>query len=100
MFLPDLATSLHNLGALHLKGGSPEAAVACAREALDAFWPLYLRLPAAFADRTCVYLRALRCRLAALHLPPTPDLLAREAHFRATSPDIPLEDAPSSPAQP
>jgi nucleoside phosphorylase/tetratricopeptide (TPR) repeat protein len=82
-FLPDLAMSLNNLGVDLRDHGRPEAALACAQEALDALWPFYLRLPAAFADRIDNYLHALRLRLAALHLPPTPDLLAREAHVRA-----------------
>ena len=79
-FLLDLAMSLHNLGIRQSALGRPEAALALAEEALHALWPLFVRLPAAFAVDTGDYLDAVRERLAALGRPH----LQRIADFEAT----------------
>ena len=63
--------------------GQHEEALALAEEALDALWPLFVRLPAAFAVDAGNYLDAVRTHLAALCRPPTPALLQRIEAFDA-----------------
>jgi hypothetical protein len=50
---------------------------------VDAIWPFFLRLPAAFERHTGIYLDNLRERLEALGQPPTPELLQRIATLAA-----------------
>ncbi len=62
--------------------GGGRAILASTTEALDAIWPFFLRLPAAFDD-TGDYLGNLLKRLEALGQPPTPELLQRIETFAA-----------------
>jgi hypothetical protein len=82
-FRPDLAVSLDNLGLRQSELGQREAALASTQEALDAIWPLFLRLPASFERHTGMHLGNLRKCLKALGRPPPPWLLEREATFAA-----------------
>ncbi len=63
--------------------GQHEAALASAQAALDAIWPFFRRLPAAFERSTGKMLATLRFRLEALGRPLPPSLLDREATFAA-----------------
>ncbi len=72
--------------------GQREAALASAEEALDAIWPFFQRLPAAFDGNTGGMLLNLCERLEALGRPPPLSLLERLVTFAA----LPKFGAPTS----
>jgi hypothetical protein len=82
-FLHDLAQSLNNLGHMQSELGQHEAALATAEEALEAIWPFFLRLSAAFERNTGIMLDNLLKRLDALGRPSPLSLVERVATFLA-----------------
>ena len=83
VFLSDLARSLSNMGTNQNGLGQHEAAAASTQEALDAIWPLFLRVPAVFERTTGMILSNLRVDLDALGRSPSADLQARIKAFEA-----------------